>query len=151
MKIPDFSLFFVHFLALLLSSVSIVYSQPKRLQFTHITNDDGLSSSVVTSVLQDHKGLIWIGTFDGLNRYDGFGFVVYRNNSADSSSLTNNVVRTMIEDHNKNLLIGTQRGLCLYDRDKNRFLNYMIDKSSPLKELDCVVSRIAEDSLGNLW
>ena len=151
MNIRYFSLFLIHFCTLILLSVSVAYSQPKRLQFTHITNDDGLSSSVVTSILQDHKGLVWIGTFDGLNRYDGFGFMVYRNNSADSSSLTNNVVRTIIEDHNKNLLIGTQRGLCLYDRDKNRFINYMIDKSSPLRGIDCVVSVIEEDSLGNLW
>jgi ligand-binding sensor domain-containing protein/signal transduction histidine kinase len=136
---------------LILESAGINYGQAKRLQFTHLKSDNGLSSSIVTSILQDHKGLVWIGTYDGLNRYDGFNFVVYRNDSDDSSTLTNNVVRTITEDHNKNLLIGTQRGLCLYDRDKNRFLNYMIDKSSPLKGMDCIVSKIAEDSIGNLW
>jgi signal transduction histidine kinase/ligand-binding sensor domain-containing protein len=140
-----------HSLTLLVSFLPCAIAQPKRLQFTHLKSDDGLSSSIVTSILQDHKGLIWIGTYDGLNRYDGFDFVVYRNNSADSASLANNVVRTIIEDHHKNLLIGTQHGLCLYDRDKDRFLNYMIDKSSPLKDIDCIVSKIAEDSIGNLW
>ncbi|MDP2337792.1 MAG: two-component regulator propeller domain-containing protein [Bacteroidota bacterium] len=131
--------------------MSSVFSQPKRLQFKHLTPDDGLSSSIATSILQDHKGFIWIGTPDGLNRYDGFNFVVYKNNPADSASLAGNLVQTIIEDHNKNLLIGTQKGLCLYDREKDRFLNYMFDKSSPLRGLVCVVSKIAEDSLGNLW
>src|SRR5664280_3605587 len=99
---------------LLLESVGINYGQAKRLQFTHLKSDNGLSSSIVTSILQDHKGLVWVGTYDGLNRYDGFDFVIYRNNSADSASLANNVVRTMIEDRDKKLLIGTQNGLCLY-------------------------------------
>ena len=116
-----------------------------------MTTDDGLSSSSVISILQDHRGLVWIGTYDGLNRYDGFNFVVYKNNPADSTSLADNLVRTMIEDHDKNLFIGTQNGLCLYDREKDRFLNYMLDKSSPLRGISCFVSKIVEDSLGNLW
>src|SRR5664280_3501623 len=76
---------------LILESAGINYGQAKRLQFTHLKSDNGLSSSIVTSILQDHKGLVWIGTYDGLNRYDGFNFVVYRNDSDDSSTLTNNV------------------------------------------------------------
>jgi ligand-binding sensor domain-containing protein/signal transduction histidine kinase len=132
-------------------SLTSVFGQPNRLQFKHLTPDDGLSSSIATSILQDHKGFVWIGTYDGLNRYDGFNFVVYKNNSADSSSLADNLVRTMIEDHNKNLLIGTNKGLCLYDREKDHFLNYMLDKSSPLRGITCIVFKIVEDSLGNLW
>jgi len=151
MKSRYFSLFFIHFLVLLLTSWSCVYSQPKRLQFINLTPDDGLSSSQTTCVLQDHKGFIWIGTYDGLNRYDGFNFVVYKHNPADSACLADNLVRTMIVDHDMNLLIGTQNGLCLYDREKDRFINYKIEKSSPLRGISCVVLRIAEDSLGNLW
>jgi ligand-binding sensor domain-containing protein/signal transduction histidine kinase len=151
MKGRYFVILLFHFLLLSLTSVLSVFAQPKRLQFAHLKSDDGLSSSIVTCILQDHKGLVWVGTYDGLNRYDGFDFVIYRNNSADSASLANNVVRTMIEDRDKKLLIGTQNGLCLYDRSKNRFLNYMIEKSSPLKGIDCMVSKIAEDTLGNLW
>jgi ligand-binding sensor domain-containing protein len=131
--------------------MSGVYAQPKRLQFKHLTTDDGLSSSMATSILQDYKGFIWIGTYDGLNLYDGFNFVVYKNNTADSSSLADNLVRTMIEDKAHNLFIGTQNGLCLYDRKNDRFLNYMLDKSSPLRGKNCIVAKIAEDSYGNLW
>jgi len=151
MKGRSLSLLIAHFLFLLFTFMSGVYAQPKYLQFTYLTPDDGLSSSIATSILQDYKGLIWIGTYEGLNRYDGSNFVAYKNNPADSSSLTDNLVKAIFEDHNKNLLIGTQNGLCLYDREKDRFLNYMIDRSSPLRGINCTILRIAEDTLGNLW
>ncbi|HEX7493974.1 MAG TPA: two-component regulator propeller domain-containing protein, partial [Bacteroidales bacterium] len=150
MKSRYFSNLFFHFLILLLTSTSGVNAQPERLQFKHLTPDNGLSSSVITSIFQDNKGFIWIGTYDGLNRYDGINFVVYKNSLTDSSSLSNDV-RTMIEDHDKNLLIGTNAGLCKYNRDKDNFLNYRVDKSSPLRGIGCAVIKIAEDSFGNLW
>ena len=131
--------------------MSGVYAQPERLQFKHLTAENGLSSSTVTSILQDHKGLIWIGTYDGLNRYDGLNFVVFKNNTSDSTSLGDNTVRTIIEDNAHNLFIGTQNGLCLYDRTNDRFLNYMLDKSSPLRGINCIVAKIAKDSYDNLW
>ena len=132
-------------------SISSVNAQPKPLQFIHLTPDDGLSSSITTSILQDHRGFMWIGTYDGLDRYDGFNFIIYKNDPADSSSLSENMVRNIFEDHEKRLLIGTQLGLSLYDRDKDRFINYMLDKSSPLRGMNCLISKIAEDTLGNLW
>src|SRR5665647_3288875 len=130
---------FIQIIFLLLTAMSSVYAQPKRLQFNHLTPDNGLSSSITTSIIQDYKGLVWIGTPNGLNRYDGFNFVVYKNIPADSSSLADNVVQTMFEDHNKNLFIGTENGLCFYDREKDCFLNYVLDKSSPLKGINCTV------------
>jgi ligand-binding sensor domain-containing protein/signal transduction histidine kinase len=153
MKSQYFSILIIHclYLLLLLTSVTGVYAQPKRLQFNHLTSDDGLSSSTVIAVLQDYKGFMWFGTYEGLNRYDGYNFVIYKRNPADSTSLADNIVRTIMEDHDKNLFIGTQNGLCLYDREKDRFLNYRIDKSSPLFGINCTVLKIAEDSLGNFW
>jgi ligand-binding sensor domain-containing protein/signal transduction histidine kinase len=121
------------------------------MQFKKLTIDDGLSSSIVSTIIQDQKGFIWIGTPDGLNRYDGFKFVIYRNNPADSASIADNVIQTIFEDHNKNLLIGTEKGLCLYNRQKDCFINFMFDKSSPLKGIDCGIKKIVEDSKGNLW
>jgi signal transduction histidine kinase/ligand-binding sensor domain-containing protein len=149
MKSRSLSILLIHFL--LLTSMSGAYAQQRRLQFTYLTPDDGLSSSIASCIIQDHKGFIWIGTPDGLNRYDGFNFVVYRNKPADSASLADNVVKTLFEDHNKNLFIGTENGLCLYDRNSDRFRNYMLENSSPLKGIFCSVLKIAEDSVGNLW
>jgi len=128
-----------------------VDAQPKRLGFKYLTTDNGLSSSIASCIIQGHKGLMWIGTPDGLNRYDGVNFVVYKNIPGDSASLADNVIKTLFEDHKKNLFVGTENGLCMYDRDNDRFLNYVVVKSSPLFGLSCTVSRIIEDAAGNLW
>ena len=131
--------------------MSGAFAQPKRLQFKYLTPDNGLSSSIASCIIQDHKGFMWIGTADGLNRYDGFNFVIYKNIPEDSASLADNVIKALFEDHNKNLFIGTENGLCMYDRIKDRFMNFFYDKASPLKGLSCTVSKIIEDSVGNLW
>jgi signal transduction histidine kinase/ligand-binding sensor domain-containing protein/CheY-like chemotaxis protein len=135
----------------ILSPLLNTYSQQKFLQFRHLTLDDGLSSSSVVSVLQDYKGFMWFGTYEGLNRYDGINFIVYKNIPTDSASLPENHVWTIFEDRNKNLLLGTDQGLSLYDRDLDRFVNYKYEKSSALYDIEITVFRIAEDSTGNLW
>jgi signal transduction histidine kinase/ligand-binding sensor domain-containing protein len=123
----------------------------KLLQFKHITVNDGISSSIVSSITQDYKGFMWMGTYDGLNRYDGVNFVAYKNNPSDSTSLLSNHVRVVFEDRKRNLLVGTDVGLTQYDRDLNRFINFRYDKSSALFGHNALVLSIAEDSIGNLW
>ena len=135
----------------LLTSFAELYAQHRHLQFKYLTPDDGLSSSIASCIIQDHRGLMWIGTANGLNRYDGFNFVVYKNIAGDSTSLADNVIRTLFEDHNKNFFIGSEIGLSRYIREKDQFLNYFYDPSSPLKGLSCAVSKIIEDPTGNLW
>ena len=61
-----------------------------ELKFTHLTTNDGLSQSAVTAILQDRRGFMWFATRDGLNRYDGNAFVVYKNNANDPESLSAN-------------------------------------------------------------
>jgi signal transduction histidine kinase/ligand-binding sensor domain-containing protein len=141
----------IQFLFLQLTFRLSLNAQAPNLQFIKLTIDDGLSSSIVSSILQDQRGFVWIATPDGLNRYDGFKFVLYKNVPDDPESLADPVILTLFEDHNKDLLIGTESGLSLYNRQKDSFLNYMSDSSSPLNGLDCSVSRIVEDASGNLW
>jgi signal transduction histidine kinase/ligand-binding sensor domain-containing protein len=141
---------------LLICSLCIVpfsnsYSQQRLLQFKYLTTDDGLSSSIVTSIVQDYKGFLWFGTYDGLNCYDGTKIITYQKNLSDSTSLIENHVQTIFEDREKNLYIGTRDGLALYNRDTDHFINYKFERSSPFHELALGVSRIIEDSLGNLW
>ncbi len=139
------------FIIILATFVQLLFAQPGRLQFIHKTQEDGLSSSSVSAIIQDYKGFMWFGTPDGLNRYDGYNYVIYKNNPFDSSSLINNVVITIFEDHKNNFLLGTENGLSLYNRNQKSFLNYMFDKSSPLNGLRCSVLKITEDTIGNLW
>lgn len=128
-----------------------VFGQQHRLQFKHLTPDDGLSSSTVTCLFKDHKGFMWIGTYYGLDRFDGYQFTVYNNSSTDSNSLAHDFVFTILEDRQNNLWIGTQQGLSLYDWKKDQFVNYMHSRSSPLSVYNCNVLDIVEDSLGNFW
>jgi signal transduction histidine kinase/ligand-binding sensor domain-containing protein len=151
LKIKYFSVFIIHSLLVILTSVTGLQAQPRRLQFKYLTPDNGLSSSIATCIIQDHKGMMWIGTADGLNRYDGFNFVVYKKISDDSTSLADNVIRSLYEGHNKELFIGSEIGLSLYNREKDQFLNYFYDNSSPLKDIRCTVSKIMEDQSANLW
>ncbi|MDX2286940.1 MAG: two-component regulator propeller domain-containing protein [Bacteroidia bacterium] len=81
--------------------------------FVHLTPSDGLSQSSVFQIFQDRKGYIWIGTQDGLNRYDGHEFKVFRNVAEDPASLPGNEIRTMFEDRRGRLWVSTSaNGFC---------------------------------------
>ena len=67
----------------------------RNLKFTHLTTNDGLSQGYVTAILQDRRGFMWFATRDGLNRYDGNTFVVYKNNPNDSASLSSNFLQDL--------------------------------------------------------
>jgi len=101
----------------LLLKATVVFSQTTKFYST----ENGLSSSLVNQVYQDKRGFIWIGTEDGLNKFDGNKFVIYRNIEGDSTSLKNNYVRTVFEDSRGNFWIGCIDGLMLLDRDANSF------------------------------
>ena len=120
------------------------YCQNQNINFKHLTTIEGLSQNWVRCICQDTLGFIWIGTDDGLNRYDGYNFVVYKNNLKNQHSIIGNTITTIFEDSKANLWIGTTQGLNLYDRNNDNFIH----KSNwPQRE----ISSIAEDENGNLW
>ena len=83
--------------------------------------EQGLSNNVVTSIYQDHDGFMWFGTYDGLNRYDGYGFKVYRNIIGDSSSLCHSHINSITGDASNYLWIGTSKGISVFDPFNRRF------------------------------
>lgn len=85
------------------------------------TTGKELSSSMINQVSQDSKGVIWICTEDGLNRYDGAKFTVFRHQASDEHSLIYDYVRFTFEDSQKHFFVGTLNGIQLYERDYNRF------------------------------
>jgi ligand-binding sensor domain-containing protein len=87
-----------------------IHPLARDLKFTHLTTNDGLSQSNVTAILQDRRGFMWFGTRDGLNRYDGNNFVVYKNNPKGPDSLTSNTVHDLMEDDQGYLWIATYTG-----------------------------------------
>jgi len=122
-----------------------------NLSFDLYSQEHGLSNNQIHCVLQDKKGWVWIGTSQGVCRFDGYRFTVFKNDPDDSTSLKGNLVRTIFEDHLGQLWIGTENGgLNRFDREKERFqqLFYQGDQA-PLRNVS--VASIQEDSLGNLW
>src|SRR5437588_5303882 len=101
-------------LLLLLCCISVLVSQEDRLEFEHLSIEQGLSQSDVCCILQDGKGFVWFGTQDGLNMYDGYGFRVYRHDASNSESISDNYITAMAQDRFGNIWIGTQNGLNLF-------------------------------------
>ena len=109
----------VYFLAL------PVFCFAQDLKFKHVSNDAGLSQVTAEAIYQDSQGFMWIGTQDGLNRYDGYHFKVFKNNPSDKKSISSNIINCIIEDSDGKMYIGTQTsGLSVYDRYTETFTNY---------------------------
>ena len=123
----------------------------RDLKFTHLTSYDGLSDNRINSILQDRRGFMWFATEDGLNRYDGNTFVVYKNNSDDPNTLSANLIQNLIEDGHGNLWIGTWGGLNKLDPTTERFTHYRYNPDNPNSISDDRVKSLARDSRGYLW
>ncbi len=89
--------------------------------FDRYSSADGLSSVVISDIVQDSTGFIWIGTQDGLNRFDGHNFRVYKNIPNQETSLNDNLIRSLHIDQNGTLWIGTRKGAARYDPVFDRF------------------------------
>ena len=120
-KITLFQIFFITFL----------FAQPKEFQFERLGIEDGLSQSSVDCMVQDSKGFMWFGTTDGLNRYDGYDFTVFRNDPADTSSLSNSWIWDIYEDNHKILWVATWRGLNKYSEHEQKFSRYLPNPDVP--------------------
>lgn len=126
-----------------------VYGQKQTLQFSKLTIDDGLSQSYINCILQDQLGYIWIGTQDGLNRYDGQTFEVYQNQYNDEKSLSNNYVKAFVEDNKGNIWIGTDRGLNKFDFFQQKLERWHFE-STNIINMSSIVG-LAVDRKNYLW
>ncbi len=113
--------------------------------------DNGLSQSAVQSLYLDSKGFLWIGTQDGLNRYDGYSFKVYRNRPMDSTSVCNNYIYSISEDSNGNMWFGTQEGVCRYNRSSDNFSNFYSIRTGKNSLSSKSVYYVYVDRLGKVW
>ncbi|MBS4060708.1 MAG: hypothetical protein KG029_09935 [Bacteroidetes bacterium] len=120
------------------------FSAQSQLRFEHINKNDGLSQGTVNAILQDNNGLMWFGTNDGLNRYDGKNMIIYRRNHADKSSLPNNNIISLGQDAYNRLWVGTMgSGLFYLDPVKNTFhsFNEIIDNPDKVdvgQRINCI-------------
>ena len=131
---------------------SLAFGQNHQLNFKRIGTKEGLSSSDVLCMLQDSRGFVWIGTENGLNRYDGHQFRRFFNDPSDSLSLSNNYVTSIIEDTKGRIWVATWGGgLNYFDRELNQFKQSSYNPNNPKSISSNFISRIVEDKTGKLW
>ena len=141
----------IYLLSFFLVISSRVFAQKESLKFQHLTTEQGLTQINVNCIKQDSRGFIWIGTRNGLNRYDGYKFITYRNDDKNNSSLSNNMVNDLVEDKDGNIWLATQGGLNMYDRKKGTFVSYMHNEKNENSLADNLTTRLAIDKNGDLW
>src|SRR5438132_9335609 len=142
-----------YLLFLLVQLISLfAFSQKQQIKFQHLKTDDGLSQSNVLCIFQDSRGFMWFGTEDGLNKYDGYNFTVYKNDPKKNNSLSNNFINDIVEDNDSNLWIATlDGGLNKYNRRKDEFIHFKHDPKDPNSISDNYISCLLKDNEGNIW
>jgi signal transduction histidine kinase/ligand-binding sensor domain-containing protein/DNA-binding response OmpR family regulator len=119
---------------------------PEKIQFKHLGRKDGLSEDIVRALIQDSKGFMWIGTYDGLNRYDGQKFKVFKRSPEDPNSLGANGVEVLFEDRSGTLWVGTMGGgLNRYNPEQENFTRYINPENANF------ILSIYEDKSSVLW
>jgi diguanylate cyclase (GGDEF)-like protein len=128
---------------------------PQKLRFRHLGVDDGLPSSMVTSVRQDRRGFLWLGTSRGVSRYDGHHFRTYDHRPGDRNTLPSDVVTQVYVDRSDVVWAVTPRGLSRYDATLDRFVTVVTGGASPAaagrRATTGTVTSVVEDAAGTLW
>ena len=128
------------------------FAKDEQLIFQHISVKHGLAVTTALSIVQDNKGFLWIATIDGLHRYDGYKFTIYRNVYGDSSSISGNEISTLYKSNTGELWIGTYNtGLNKYDSRTGKFKRFLNIPGDPHSLSHNRVWSICEDDHGMIW
>ncbi|SDL55296.1 Signal transduction histidine kinase [Pedobacter sp. ok626] len=136
--------------------MSFIYLSSKAINnpyLYYLGIEHGLSNNAVTSVYQDKYGFMWIGTYEGLNRYDGYTFKVFRKNLNDKNSLLNNWIVAIHEDSHHNLLVGTKKGANLYHAATGKFsiIKFRSANKKSILEASYPINAFDSDVEGNVF
>lgn len=122
----------------------------RNISFTSYKVEQGLSQNSVWCMLQDKEGFLWLGTKDGLNRFDGQNFKIYRSSSKNVNSIGNNFIRSLLEPNENELWVGTDQGLYIYHKQTETF-SLFDKKTSDGISIDKGVNTMMIDNNGNYW
>ncbi|WP_442795665.1 hybrid sensor histidine kinase/response regulator transcription factor [Pelobium manganitolerans] len=120
------------------------FSQERTLNFMNISSQEGLSANNVSAMLKDRYGYMWFATDDGLNRFDGQHFTVYRHIATDASSIASNEIVDLYEDQKGQLWVATGLGLVSYDRSTDSFIDYPATHKTG-------ITSVTSDHAGKIW
>jgi ligand-binding sensor domain-containing protein/signal transduction histidine kinase len=130
----------------------IGHAQTHSVYFDRLSIDDGLSQSSVYAIFKDSKGFLWLGTAEGLNRFDGFKFTVYKVNPDEPGAISDSWITCIYEDSNQNLWIGTHDGgLNLFNYDSEKFTCFRHNPQNPNTLSNNTINALCEDRNGYLW
>lgn len=138
-----------HHLPIAASLLALLCSITVHAQMGRFYSTEELSNSLINKVYQDRRGFIWIATENGLNKFDGTRFSIYRHHITDSTSLRNNYVRSLYEDSHGNFWIGCINGLQLYDRGADSFSDIRLRRNG--EAVNPHITAIIERSNGEIW
>lgn len=137
---------------LVLSSLESLFSQDLDVRFRVLDIKGGLSYNTVTSIIKDRDGYMWFGTKDGLDRYDGQNFTVYRSSLDTTGSLSKSAILSLYEDSRGTVWVGTDGGgLCKYNKESDSFTTFKADYADTTSISNNAITTIYEDKQGNLW
>ncbi len=147
------------FVKLILSFIITIFlnnklnSQIVKTNFDRITLKDGLSQSTGGYMIQDKKGFLWVATFGGLNRYDGYSFKTYKHDDNDSTSLNHDGAIFLFEDNEGYIWIvnNSNAGLDKYDPITDKFVNYKNNPDDESSISSDAIYYVMQDKLGNIW
>ena len=121
--------------------------RPLQFEFSHIREQNGLSFRFVTSLLHDRDGFLWVGTNNGLNRYDGTHFVQFKHAGNNPNSLLNNQLYALCEDKQGRIWVGTENGISRYDKTTGQFWHITTVTNQPLG----ICKNVLCDRTGDVW
>ena len=137
------------FLFFCVTLTSQEYVLSNKTQFQLVSVKDGLPSNSANSIIQDRNGYIWVGSFGGLSRYDGYEFKTYQQDKENPNSLINNYILALYEDSEGYIWIGTMlNGLQRFDPKTETFITYPTDQ---LGGIDPYINKIVKDTMGHVW
>jgi PAS domain S-box-containing protein len=126
-------------------------AQELRFRNDLITRENGLSGSTVSSIARDKYGFIWIGTWNGLNRYDGYEMTVFQSDPYDTFSISNNNINSIFEDTEGTIWVSTDNGLNSYDQVTGKFTRHYFNASGTAGQRDNQINGVTQDANGQIW
>lgn len=127
------------------------HAQHRRIPFEHIGIAEGLSESNILTIAQDEMGFMWFGTWDGLNKYDGYKITVYKNLHGDSNSISNNYINKIAPDRKGNLWVATNDGLNCFNLTKEKFNIFKHIPGNANSISGNVINAVLPDRQGRIW